>query len=104
MRRPLSTLIVALAASASILVGCEQAKVDQAAYDQIKIGMSYEEVKSILGGDGVDETPSGTSISGGGVASGSASAEKFYVWKDKSRTIGVNIKDGKVVNMTKSGF
>lgn len=101
---PHSRILLSLVAAASLLAGCEQARIDQESFDQIKVGMSYEEVKSILGGDGADETPSGTSISGAGVASGSGSAEKLYVWKDKSRSIAVNIKDGKVTNVTKFGF
>ncbi len=103
-RAPLTGLFFALIAACSLLIGCEQARVNQESYDQIKVGMSYEEVKSILGGDGVDETPSGTSISGAGVASGSGASEKLYVWKDKNKSITVNIKDGKVTNINKFGF
>lgn len=101
MRRAFSALFAAALLAA--LVACES-KVTQESYDQIKVGMTYEEVKAIMGGDGIDETPSGTSISGAGVASGSGSAEKLYVWKDKHKTITVNVKDGKVTNMTKLGF
>ena len=103
MIRPRS-LVLAIVASFSVLAGCEQARIDQESYEKIKVGMSYEEVKSILGGDGVDDTPAGTSISGAGVTSGASASEKLYVWKDKNRSIAVNIKDGKVTNLTKFGF
>lgn len=103
MARP-RAMLLALTAALSIFAGCEQARLDQETFDQIKVGMTYEEVKAILGRDGVDETPSGTSISGAGVASGASAPEKLYVWKDKDRSIAVNIKDGKVTNITKFGF
>lgn len=100
MRR---TLALFAAVCLTTLAACEKT-VTLDSYNQIKVGMSYEEVKSIMGGDGQDETPSGTSISGSGVASGSGSAEKLYVWKDGEKRITVNIKDGKVTNMTKFGL
>lgn len=102
MRRSLSATLL-LSAAFLLLPGCESA-VNQESYDQIKVGMSYEEVKSIMGGDGVDETASGVSLSSEGAASGSTSATKLYVWKDKDRVITVNIKDGKVTDVTKFGF
>lgn len=98
------TTVLALVASLCCLAACEQKKLDQATYDQVKVGMTYEQVKGVLGGDGEDQTTTGVGIGSGGVASGGTASEKIYVWKDGNKSIAVNIKDGKVTNVTKFGF
>ncbi len=71
-----------------LLISCQnQAVVSQEKYDQLKLDMSYEDVKRIMGSPGkVKKFP------------GQPSTETTYVWKqdDSSYRILVTLKDGKV--------
>ncbi|WP_235110009.1 hypothetical protein [Acaryochloris sp. 'Moss Beach'] len=71
-----------------LLISCQkQALVSKEKYDQLKLDMSYEEVKGIMGSPGkVKKFP------------GQPSTETTYVWKqdDSSYRILVTLKDGKV--------
>ncbi len=100
--RRLLPIVGALAMLVAI-AGCES-KITQASYDKIQNGMSLSEVKKILGGDGIDETPSGTSITGAGVGDSRAAAQNVYRWKDGSKYIVVTFRDGKVTSKVQEGL
>jgi hypothetical protein len=67
--------------------------------------MTRAEVEAILG-EGKQDTTSGVSISGAGIASGGnrASGVATYIWKDARKEISVTFQDGKVISKGKAGF
>ncbi|MGD9688543.1 MAG: hypothetical protein AB7K52_03735 [Phycisphaerales bacterium] len=93
----------AMLALAVVLGACE-AKVTKENYDQIDTGMSLAQVRKLLGGSGVDETPSGTSITGAGIADSRSVKVEVYRWRDGNRHIVVTFKDGKVFEKVQEGL
>jgi hypothetical protein len=85
------------------LPGCED-KVNADSYDAITIGMTIGQVEGIMGGAGVKQEVTGTSISGAGLAATARSTQDIYVWKSGLKEISVTIVADKVVNKAKSGF
>ena len=83
------------------MTGCES-KVTKESFDQVKVGMTMEQVEKLLGGSGTeDSSPAGLEISGAGAASTKdAPKDKTYVWKADGTTIIVVFQNGKVVQKT----
>ena len=101
---PLRSSILALCLAASLLLaGCDK-KVTAEVYDKITVGMTKTQVENLLGGEGADETASGTSISSAGIGSGNNKTEQTIVWKDGNAAITVVFKDGKVAQKSKAGL
>jgi|SoiMethySBSTD1v2_1073268.scaffolds.fasta_scaffold428536_2 hypothetical protein len=90
--------------AAVLMPGCEAAVSDES-YDQITVGMTFDQVKNILG-EGTKEDVSGVTISSGGIAGGSANTPttKTYSWKSGGKQIIIEFKDEKVLNKRKAGF
>ncbi|MDP1662938.1 MAG: hypothetical protein Q8L55_13565 [Phycisphaerales bacterium] len=104
MNRSLFPAVAAVAVVAVMVVpGCEQKLTDEK-FDQLKLGMTGQEVEAILRcGKGDDETPSGTSMSGSGL-SGSRGADLVYVYKSGDHSVTVTYREGKAVQFNKRGF
>ena len=100
---PRSPLAACLIAASVLLAGCEK-KITSEVFEKIQTGMTKTQVENLLGGSGSDETASGTSISGAGIASGNSKPESTYVWKDGNASITVIFKEGKVVQKSKAGL
>ena len=94
-----AAILIALTLS---LAACEEKTISDDSFNQIKTGMTRAEVENLLGFSGTDDTSSGTSISGAGLASGTDSSEKTYTWKAGATTVTVIFKDGKVIHKQKS--
>lgn len=101
MRQSISVLcLAAVWIMLALGAGCE-AKVSQANYEQITVGMSKFEVEQLLGSGTKDEGPAGMSISSAGIASTdkpNQSPLEVYIWKEGSSEIVVTFQDGKVVS------
>lgn len=95
----------ALACAAMVLVGCES-KMTKANFDKIQKGMTLEQVETILGGSGEeDSSPQGMTINDAGIAGSSReSKDRIYVWKGDGATITVVISGGKVVEARQTGL
>lgn len=82
------TYLGSLIFASLLLISCQNKElVSQEKYEQLKLDMSYEDVKKIMGSPGkVKKFP------------GQPSTETTYVWqqKDSSYRILVTLKDGKV--------
>ncbi len=102
IRSAAAVLVVAMAAL--LMPGCEAAVSDES-FDQITTGMTYDQVKNILG-EGTKEDVSGVTISSGGIAGGSANTPTTttYSWKSGGKQIVIEFKDQKVLNKRKMGF
>ena len=71
-------------------------------YDKIKVGMTINDARNILGTQGEDETPDpGVSLSGGGLMSSGGKPDNIYVFKAKDFKIVLTVKDGKIVQKSK---
>lgn len=78
-----------------LFTGC--AKVSKENYDKIQTGMTYDQVKSILG--------SGTEASGGGIAVGDLAASgKVVTWGTEDKQIMVTFVNDKVTLKTMKGL
>ncbi|MBX3358323.1 MAG: hypothetical protein KF745_07830 [Phycisphaeraceae bacterium] len=98
------TTSLLLASVLLIVVACES-KVSIDNYQQITKGMTIAQVEGILGSGTEDTSSGGTSISGGGLMSGSdAAKERVFVWKDKGKQITVIFAAGKVVETRQTGL
>lgn len=96
-------LTVAAALALTLCGGCEKKLTDEK-FDQLKTGMTGQEVEGILRcGSGDDETAGGFNLSGSGV-SGSGGTDRVYVYKDGDRSVAVTYRDGKAVQFVKRGF
>jgi hypothetical protein len=101
--RPVLSTIALLTLSLT-LFACE-AKITQDNYDKITVGMTRSQVEKILGGKGEDETASGTSITGAGIADSRGSKQSVFRWKDGSKHIVITFdKDEKVFAKTQQGL
>lgn len=86
------------------LAGCE-AKVTTENYDKVTNGMSYSQVKKILGAGKDDTSHAGTSISAPGISQTSKSNDVIYVWEDEfGGKIVIVFQDDKVVQKSKTGM
>lgn len=103
------TALAAAFAAALVLIvpaGCEE-KLNEADYDQIKVGMEMSEVEAILHGAGEEDIAGGYGTTSGGLLSGSSSQggnDKFFVWKDGKKKVILRMRDGKVAWKNKEGF
>ena len=97
-------LLMVLAATI-LMTACSSGGVDEETFDQITVGMSQSKVEELLGA-GEEQTSGGHGISAGGVLSGSKQPtnEKTFLWKDGSKQIIVEFKDGAVSSKRKLGF
>jgi hypothetical protein len=88
----------------ALAAGCTDA-VSEESFTQITPGMTRSQVEGILGA-GEKEDRSGVSISGAGIAGGSAagSSTTTYSWKSGQKQIIVEFKDDKVVHARKLNF
>ncbi len=104
MNRSFLPAVAAVAVAAVMTVsGCDQKLTDEK-FDQLKQGMTGQEVEAILRcGHGEDETPSGTSMSGTGL-SGGRGTDSVYVYKCGDHSVTVTYRDGKAVQFNKRGF
>ena len=102
IRGLVATLVLILAAM--LMPGCES-NVSDETFDQITTGMTYDQVKNLLG-EGTKEDVSGVTISSGGIAGGSANTPttKTYSWKSGSKQIVIEFREEKVLNKRKVGF
>lgn len=83
--------------------GCEQKLTDEK-FEQLKQGMTGQEVEGILGcGGGTDETQGGFNVGSSGV-SGGGGVDRVYVYKSGDRSVTVVYRDGKAVQYNKTGF
>ncbi|MGA2498060.1 MAG: DUF3862 domain-containing protein [Tepidisphaeraceae bacterium] len=88
MKRMLMSAVVLLA-----VAGCDRDAVDKKHYEEVRIGMTPDQVRNILGkGEAAGQT-----------ASGGLDTRQF-VWKAGDRQITVSFTNDKVVNKTKTGF
>jgi hypothetical protein len=99
--------LTALAVCGCLLVsGCAKSKVTKENYEQIKTGMTQEDVEAILGpgklvGDGsLIAAQVGVDVTGG--AKQSSAVE--YVWESGSNSITVTFRHEKVVGKRSVGF
>jgi len=85
-------------------IACES-KVTKDNFEQIKIGMTLDEVERLLGGSGTeDSAPPGFGVSGGAVATTKdAPADRIYFWKDGGLKLIVTFQNGKVVQKSSVG-
>lgn len=97
-------LVLAAAVAAFVLSGCGGG-VDDDTYAKINNGMSLSKVEDLLG-SGEEQTSGGTGISSSGLATGNTTPanQKTILWKDGSKQIIVEFKDGAVVSKRKIGF
>lgn len=97
-------LFAAFAGVCLTLAGCTEA-VSEENFTQITNGMTRSQVEDILGA-GEKEDRSGVSISGAGIAGGSASTPTTttYSWKSGQKQIIIEFKDDKVINARKLNF
>jgi hypothetical protein len=96
-------LSVAAAVVIAFSAGCEQKLTDDA-YDQLKPGMTGQEVEGILRcGSGTDETQGGFNMGSSGV-SGSGGTDRVWLYKCGDRSVTVTYRDGKMVQKNKTGF
>ncbi len=98
-----ASFLVALLLGLILLAGCE-AKITRENFDKIETGMSQSKVEKLLGGKGLDETPSGTSITGAGVIDSKKAASTIFRWKDGAKYIVVTFRDGKVFEKQQDGL
>jgi hypothetical protein len=112
MANPLSVLLGrALAGGAAVvcvlsLAGCG-APINEDTYAQITDGMTYEDVKRIMGSDGELQDGAGFSIGGGGVlgqGKGISADYKVRTWRDGNKEITVTFANGKMIMKNKAGF
>lgn len=104
MNRP-TLFAVAVPAIVCVLAsaGCEQKLTDEK-YEQLKQGMTGQEVEGILRcGSGTDETQGGFNVGSSGI-SGSGGTDRVYVYKSGDRSVTVVYRDGKAVQYNKTGF
>jgi len=104
MNRPLRGSLLALSLAGAVFLAACESKITQESFDKIETGMSQTQVEKLLGGKCTDETPSGTSITGAGVADSRKAAAKILRWKDGSKSIVVVFRDGKVFEKMKDGL
>ena len=103
MIRPLFVLAVPALVAVMASAGCEQKLTDER-FDQLKAGMTGQEVEGILRcGKGTDETGGGFNVAASGV-SGSGGTDRVYVYKCSDRSVTVTYRDGKAVQFVKRGF
>ena len=100
--------IVVLSALCFITTGCGIKKVNKESFDQIKDGMTLEDVQDILGkggqpqGDGsMVAAQVGVDVGGG---AGPRNPTVDYVWESGERKITIGIRNGKVVRRLSSGL
>lgn len=88
----------------TLVAGCTDA-VSEENFTQITNGMSLSQVEDILG-SGEKEDRSGVSISGAGIAGGSANTPTTttYSWKSGQKQIIIEFKDDKVIHARKLNF
>lgn len=97
MKRVVIRIVLALIIIA-ISFFFKAAKISQAEYEQINIGMSYEQVKDIAGGKGELIEEKGEK--------GSKEHYILYGWRyasDKNKAVGVMFINGKVIYKTIQG-
>lgn len=106
MKSPLTRVLLILIAALTLLplAGCED-RITQESYDKIKVGMSIDEVNTIMGGKG-DLESAGMSgeISAGGIMTTQSAPPNIYKWQQGTKIITVTCKDGKVIATGKDGF
>ena len=101
--KPTPFLLIAVPALVCTMAGCEQKLTDEK-YDQIKPGMTGQEVEGILRcGSGTDETQGGFNMASSGI-SGSGGTDRVYAYKSGDRTVTITYRDGKMVQKNKLGF
>jgi hypothetical protein len=84
---------------------CGEDPVNEANFAQIKIGMSLHEVETIMGGAGErEETPTGMSISGAGIAGAASNKVERYIWRSGPAMISVEVRDNKIASVGRVGF
>lgn len=99
------TLITCVAGSALVLSGCGEDPVNETNFAQIKVGMTLHEVETIMGGAGErEETPTGMSISGAGVAGASSNNVERFIWRSGPAMISVEVRDNKIASVGRVGF
>lgn len=98
-------ILLSLALVACLALACCEAKVTAANFDKVTNGMSYSQVKKILGSGKDDTSHAGTSISAPGIGQTSKSNDVIYVWEDDNGgKIVIVFQDDKVVQKTKTGL
>jgi hypothetical protein len=101
--KPTPFVLIALPAIVCTMAGCEQKLTDEK-YDQLKNGMTGQEVEGILRcGSGTDETQGGFDMGSSGM-SGSKGTDRVYKYASGDRYVTVTYRDGKMVQKNKSGF
>jgi hypothetical protein len=101
--KPTPFVLIAVPAIVCTMAGCEQKLTDDK-FDQLKQGMTGQEVEGILGcGGGTDETSGGFDMAASGI-SGSGGTDRVYMYKSRDRSVTVTYRDGKAVQFVKRGF
>lgn len=101
--KPTPFVLTAVPAIVCTMAGCEQKLTDDK-FDQLKQGMTGQEVEGILGcGGGTDETAGGFDMGASGI-SGSGGTDRVYMYKSGDRSVTVTYRDGKAVQFVKRGF
>lgn len=101
--KPTPFLLLAAPALVCTMAGCEQKLTDER-YDQLKQGMTDQEVEGILRcGRGTDETQGGFNVGSSGI-SGGGGGDRVYLYKSGDRSVTVTYRDGKAVQFNKTGF
>ena len=90
------TLITALPFAFCMLmvVGCDVNKLDQKHFDQVKVGMSEDDIQKVLGKPVQNDT---LKMPGGDTAS-------KEIWKENEKSITVTFINKKATTVEKSGF
>lgn len=92
--------------AATIFTAACSPRIDEEIYDRVQIGMSLEQVQSLLG-PGEREVWGGYAIGPAGTLSGRSEDDarrQTWSWRDGDRMIIVDVFDGRVVAKRKSGF
>ena len=101
----MALLVLALAACSLTMTSCGEDPVNETNFAQLKVGMSLYEVETVMGGAGErEETPTGMSISGAGIAGAASNKVERYIWRSGPAMISVEVRDGKVASLGRVGF
>lgn len=97
--------VAGLFAFALLLPGCEKSKITVENFEKIKLGMTADEVRGILGTTYSNETANPLrKVTNTGVAGSQTKPEVTYVWKNKEKGFSIIVvfgDDGKVVEHRK---
>lgn len=81
-----------------IVVACGGDSISEASFDEVKTGMTLQEVKDILGEPSKTEGAVGVEVMGKKLSGG------VYSWNDGAKVIKITFADDKVTLKSKNGF